>query len=309
MQPAGVSTSKHLTRCLHCLGPIEIVKDALLFRGKRFCSAHCNNRYMGRIDYLRQKKNDGTGRLSIIYDQHLMRGDRGWRGWINFGDYGLSLETYLRGLQFGVGFDLKNSDADNLFTVHFKVPGISIYFSVDVPWKLKRQICPDGNEGRHIGIDFINDSICFNFWHNGEYNVPWYRHFYVCPKDIILGSAKCTTEIIDQGKCEVPMIEGVYPATWKFEKRTWKRTRWPFPLTRLSTDISIDHPGGIPFPGKGESSWDCGDTGLCATGVNGHDVAKAVKHVQDAVNEYRQKRGMPSKDTLIAAGMMSISQD
>lgn len=59
----------------------------------------------------------------------------------------------------------------------------------------------------------------------------------------------------------VPMPEGNYPASVTLERSTWGRKRWPWGRkVQYSTDLEI--PGGIPHPGKGENSWDCGDDGL-----------------------------------------------
>jgi len=49
--------------------------------------------------------------------------------------------------------------------------------------------------------------------------------------------------------------DGCYPATVRFFESTWKRPRWPWSKKIVRADIYPDTP--IPYPGKGENSWDC----------------------------------------------------
>lgn len=94
-------------------------------------------------------------------------------------------------------------------------------------------------------------------------------------------------------KIEIQMPEGLYIGRARFEKAVWFRPRWPFRKLRLTTDV--DMPKGIPFMGKGENSWDCGDDGLFGFSVEGHDLAKAAAHGRDSVLKSRLKYGEPSK--------------
>lgn len=109
------------------------------------------------------------------------------------------------------------------------------------------------------------------------------------PADRIFGRCECTTEVTGRGDVVVPMPEGVYPATWEREQRTWRRSRIPWPL-RTRTDVSLSIEPGIPVPGKGENSWDIEDDGVCGTG--GDTVAAAVGNaVASATRQRRQYAG------------------
>lgn len=93
----------------------------------------------------------------------------------------------------------------------------------------------------------------------------------------------------------IPMPEGEYPAVFTYETRIWYRPRSPFRIVRYATDIDI--PIGIPFSGKGENSWDCGEDGLYGCGISskrkedGHDVPRAKAYARDAALKDREKRG------------------
>lgn len=109
------------------------------------------------------------------------------------------------------------------------------------------------------------------------------------PADRLLGRRECTTEIVGRGDALVPMPEGVYPATWERERRTWRRARLPWAL-QTRTDVSLNIEPGIPVPGKGENSWDIEDDAVCGTG--GGSVAAAVGNaVASATRQRRQYAG------------------
>ena len=85
------------------------------------------------------------------------------------------------------------------------------------------------------------------------------------------------------------MPEGEYDATYKVERRTWKRPRW-FPLVKES--IYFEIPIGLPHEGKGENSWDCGMTAITGTGTHWDgDVHAATKRVAMHAIETRMRYG------------------
>jgi len=111
--------------------------------------------------------------------------------------------------------------------------------------------------------------------------------------DKVFGKTVCT---VTHGRmCDIliHMPEGNYPAIAKFEWRCWTRPRWPFHKMRLSTDVDI--PKGIPFQGKGENSWDCGDDGLFGSACSGHNLEKAATTMREIVMRNRHKYGEPSE--------------
>lgn len=133
----------------------------------------------------------------------------------------------------------------------------------------------------------------------GTYDGPWKRaalwpgiHLTFRPRlrDRLLGRMECVTVTAESTLATVPMPEGNYAATIKREDRTWKRKRWPWPSQRR-TDYSIDIPGGIPVPGKGENSWDCEDDGIYGTG--GSSPIDAVANATRAALRQRARYAGP----------------
>ena len=106
--------------------------------------------------------------------------------------------------------------------------------------------------------------------------------------DLLKGRSKYFNEVLETRDLEIPMLEKSYPCTIKLERRTWTFPRW-FKIVNYGADIQI--PGGIPFPGKGENSWDCGDDGLWGMSCNAKTIPEAIAKVVQSVYETRIKRG------------------
>lgn len=141
-------------------------------------------------------------------------------------------------------------------------------------------------QGFHIGLWEKS-----NEWNSRD---PWYRKGKTVDwADLFWGRRKHTLEELGTKEIIIPMPEGCYKATMTLERRTWKRPRWPWPLIRHCSGIDI--PSGIPFAGKGENAWDCGDDGLYGTGCNSHNESDAVATVVKSVLESRRRYGNTNK--------------
>ncbi len=118
---------------------------------------------------------------------------------------------------------------------------------------------------------------------------PWYRktHCFNLP-DMLLGCSKCIKEVLSTEPVIIPMPERSYKGIATHERWTWKRPLW---RTYTRESVWIDVADGIPFPGKGENSWDCGMDGLCGSGVDGTSVEKAIGHFVGCVLANRRKYG------------------
>lgn len=92
-----------------------------------------------------------------------------------------------------------------------------------------------------------------NEWSNTD---PKWTHGRINFAELLLGKASCTREAIDSRDVMIPLPEGRYPATVRLERVTWKRER-----TRAQVHYSaeVEPACGVPVPGKGENSYDCGD--------------------------------------------------
>lgn len=114
-------------------------------------------------------------------------------------------------------------------------------------------------DDREIAISFHNGGMWWSFWTDPmswSSKTPKWRHGNFNFIDFALGRDKCEHDTIEARDVLVPMPEKAYPAKAELQRWTWRRPRW-FAKTIMRVSIEID--GGIPLPGKGENSWDCGD--------------------------------------------------
>ena len=128
----------------------------------------------------------------------------------------------------------------------------------------------------------------------------WWRQGHIDFTDLVLGKTTYRREVVKSGlSLHIPMPEGVYPATAQIEHATWKRPRW---FAKQRTYVQVDVPnGGLPFSGKGDNSWDCGDDGLCGYSVEGTSLEKAIAHGIEVALTNRRRYGMPSRQALAGA--------
>lgn len=123
---------------------------------------------------------------------------------------------------------------------------------------------------------------------------PWWRKQCVLHVvDWLIGRDRCETTKGQPVEVFVPMPEGCYRAIATPETYVWRR-RFYVPLRRRD-DVRLDIPGGIPFSGKGENSWDCGDDGLF--GCGGDTIEDAIAQAVKSVLRARRRYGHDSKGT------------
>lgn len=123
---------------------------------------------------------------------------------------------------------------------------------------------------------------------------PWWKQAIRLPiVDWLIGRDRCETVQGAPVDVFVPLPEGSYRAVATPETRTWRR-RWYWPLRRRE-DVRLDIPGGIPFAGKGENSWDLDDDGLF--GCGGDSIEDAIGQAVESVLRYRRRRGHDAHGT------------
>lgn len=128
-------------------------------------------------------------------------------------------------------------------------------------------------------------------WHSAD---PWWKKdISLRVVDWLIGRSRCETREGERREVFVPMPEGSYRAVARDETRIWRR-RWYWPELRRDS-VWLDIPGGIPFAGKGENDWDCGDDGLF--GIGGDSVEEAIANAVSSVLRSRRRYGHDSRGT------------
>ncbi len=119
----------------------------------------------------------------------------------------------------------------------------------------------------------------------------WYRHWFV--SETIFGRPTYITRVIERGNGLVCLQEGNatvgYPVKVIVSDDQWKFPRWPWP--KVLRRASVESEDGIPIPGKGENSWDCGEDRRFSIKTTANTIAEAVEAFRRDIEKTRERRG------------------
>lgn len=216
------------------------------------------------------------------------------RAWLRLFDGSLNWE-WLFG-RIDLGFRVAARQGDGLgFGFRFSIPLITLYFSVDsirpiaafARWLLRNARYED----REISWSTHDWAIWWNLWlDDGSWSstTPKWRSGSFHIDDFVLGKAKYSQRILNEQAVQIALPEASYPATVKIDERTWKRPRW---FTKRMVGSQVDIPKGIPFPGKGENSWDCGQDAVFGLSSLESTIEGAIAAVVRSVLKSRRRHG------------------
>jgi hypothetical protein len=213
-------------------------------------------------------------------------GKRYGRAWIHWGSgrartLGWTWTFFDRGASTGISLTAQRQDGTGL-AFHVGVWGLFAFWvhlhggiaqriaisllpakSLDVHTGKQRTDYGD----RQINVSWFGGALWWQFWTDpmGGWSsrMSWWRRkvqegsFH--PADFFLGRTSVTDREIAREDVLIPMPERSYKATVVIEDRIWRRPRWPFSWHRhIGADVKMES-DPVPFPGKGENSWDCGE--------------------------------------------------
>lgn len=245
--------------------------------------------------------------------QNLTRSDgrgafpRNGRAWCHLQGHTLRIEWFFFSNRWALGLELDPDE--NELTVSFCVGLFSLYFGMSGLTYLLKKLLPQRESSYTPGLFFLQGrEISLRIFDGGPWWViwmdpdewrstdPWWRRGHIDLRDVILGKSKHSSQVLrDAVPVQIWMPEGVYQGKAKVERHRWKRPRW-FPKIRVDTWIEVEN--GIPFSGKGENSWDCGDDGLYGAGHEGDDIEAAARAFGAKVIANRKKYGRPSTQAI-----------
>lgn len=224
----------------------------------------------------------------------LGSGIRHGRCWI--GSFEICWQFFQRP---GFHFSLAIAEHEHALTIGLELFLFSFWISWDhfkvQSWlsdKIKRRDQKYGN-GRSIALYWHEWGLWWTLWHDemeSRRDDPWYiqMHNWNFP-DFFFGRSKYSSKTIKEEMVIVPMPEGGYPALVKINEDQWKRPRWPFPKRMIRSEVIPDKP--IPFPGKGENSWDCGEDAMYSLYGPYDTPLKAAIAASESVMRDRLKYG------------------
>lgn len=143
-------------------------------------------------------------------------------------------------------------------------------------------------------VSFHHGSVWWSIGHTTDAwssKTPRWRHGSWNLVNALLGETKRTREVLAVRDVEVPMHEGTYQWTVEMVEDTFSRPRWPWPKKWHGVEARAKEGQQIPFPGKGENSWDCDDDALFSVSGEGRTIADAVTKVVGSVLRNRLRYG------------------
>lgn len=162
-------------------------------------------------------------------------------------------------------------------------------------WDNNREVwLPDHRECKIAIHDWTIWLTPWGRWGEWRKRDPWWiRGVSLNFQRLVLGQRVYVAEELALVPCHVPMPEGNYSAVAKVQRVTRGFARW---WKRTGQEVDLSIPKGIPFAGKGENSWDCGDDGLF--GIGGDSIDNAIQRARDAVTERRRRYGHASAEAV-----------
>ncbi len=260
-------------------------------------------------------------KVGLFHHQNLNEDERGrikgfpWNGraWLHFGGPRNSEGEHVRTIQwvfgwpqairFTVVLDGDASDSGNVqVTIAFLF--FAFYLGARFPYEhWLRKMLPQ-EEAREIGFHIhagSGESPTFHWsvWGAGwsvrgagygrSREDPWWKKTHlIFLDDLFLGKAHHDETLIEKVETVIPMPEKNYAATVEIVEARWHRPRW---FAKKMLRFHVEIPGGIPFPGKGENSWDCGEDATYGLTARGSTVPEAVGKVVQSVLRNRERYG------------------
>ena len=119
---------------------------------------------------------------------------------------------------------------------------------------------------------------------------PRWWAFSIRPVDFLFGQdCRIAEETRREQSISVLLPEKVYTGELRLYRISHKRPRWPTTTHINRYSIDMDEP--IPIPGKGESSWDCGEDAIYSISGVASSADRAIISLLDSVNTSRVRYG------------------
>jgi hypothetical protein len=229
----------------------------------------------------------------------ILRHGRAWYrpfGYEKRPELSLNVEWVLWSKRLGVKFGLADYDCAVSFSLSLIL--FTLYFSLDYfpleSWlqdKTKRAGEKYGN-GRCFELYWFEGSLNVHLWSDPmewRSRDPWWWSFTINPADLILGRRQYSERVLREDVRPLVMPERAYPVEIKLVEATWKRPRWFFPEKIVRAHIEIE--GGVPVPGKGENSWDCGEDATFGLTCPANTFDEALSKLYASVMRDRERHG------------------
>lgn len=209
------------------------------------------------------------------------------RAWLHWGRSNNCAEVEWNLGSFAFGLSLRHDDEGLHWSV--QVPFLSLFFALEGKpfWRHYSR------EARELSVSVFDWAIWWKTWkdpHSWRSGTPKWRDGSFHIDDFVLGKMRYSSRPLEYRWVEVPMPERTYYGCARLEEATWKRPRW---LAQRLVRCEIEMlPGeGVPFPGKGENSWDCGEDACHGQTAPARSISEAVGDLVGSVLRSRVRHG------------------
>jgi len=222
----------------------------------------------------------------------------------------LGVEWHLRSPHCSISSEMNSEDREA--TLGLAIPPAAVYFKISglpkrlfellgIDWESVKDL-PDGSSltRRETHVSIHNWALGWSLWmpsHMSKSDDPRWRRGSLSLLDTVFGETSFSEKQVDKQAVLVPMPERNYRGTVTLLQQTWKRPRWPFKtgperlhLSRLGYRLTMEEGEQIPFPGKGENSWDQGENALYDLSGRG-DVIDAIAAAVRTIYKSRRAYG------------------
>lgn len=167
----------------------------------------------------------------------------------------------------------------------------SLYLGAGLPRRhwLRRRLPQE--DRRHIGFYVRDNNFHLSLWERDDghhRDDPKWESTHLFLDDLFFGPATYSKTVLEKADVLIPMPEKSYPATVELLAASWTRPRW---FTKRMLTCHVEIPGGIPTPGKGENSWDCGQDATFGISCQASTVHEAISKVVASVLRDRERHG------------------
>jgi hypothetical protein len=183
-----------------------------------------------------------------------------------------------------------DSDRDVNFSLHL---GLA-HFYLGVENVIPKKYCYPRHSWAHCtGVVLYEDHLSVAVHHAGSDCWEcrgwkgWYWSCFV--NDAFWGRAKYSETPIYEGEAVLEMPEGSYPVKVRLVESVWKRPRKPWADRMRRANLDIER--GVPTPGKGENSWDCGQDATYGLTCPASTVEEALASLRASVMRDRERYG------------------
>ena len=216
-----------------------------------------------------------------------------FRGWLHGSNWSRTwfkteVNWRSRNCVFELGFDQE----DGHITLTWAIPPLFLHFGFAWPRKLLPTGGKYGGDVNVVRFAIHSGAIWWQFWRDDmgwSSDIPKWRDGNFNPTDFLFGRQKYSAVEVEARPITIDMPERAYPGTAKSMRATWQRPRaW---LSSTIMRAEIDVPGGVPAPGKGENSWDCGEDASYSMTCQASTIAEGVETFRQSVLRDRRRYG------------------